>query len=187
MISDFLNKKIPPLEEVLASIDNDDQGSCFTQGQQQDNQFGDVTFDLDKFPYPYKDNYFDKIRCVAILEHTKDICKTITELHRILKNGGALIIEQFPHFTCSNAYADPTHNYFGAYDFFDIFLKESKENYYVECMFDWLYYKKIVFGKRYAFWNYIIEPLVNKFPTVWENTFLRNLFPAESISVVMVK
>lgn len=47
MISDFLNNKIPPLEEVLAAIDNDDQGNCFTQEQTENNQFGDVTFDLD--------------------------------------------------------------------------------------------------------------------------------------------
>jgi ubiquinone/menaquinone biosynthesis C-methylase UbiE len=146
----------------------------------------DVVFNLNDMVYPYTKEYFHEIRCVAVLEHTKDICKTIQELHRILKFGGKLVIEQFPHFTCSNSFADPTHRYFGAYGFFDLFKEGHKENYYAGCSF-FDVSKKIVFGKRLALWNYLIEPLANLFPQVWENTFLRNLFPAESISVVMIK
>jgi hypothetical protein len=51
MIGEFLNKQIPPLEEVLASIDRDDNEQESNQfgsqsGNQIENQFGDVTFDL---------------------------------------------------------------------------------------------------------------------------------------------
>ena len=70
----------------------------------------DVIFDLNDMVYPYTKEYFHEIRCVAVLEHTQDICKTIKELHRILRFGGKLVIEEFPHFTCSNAFADPTHD-----------------------------------------------------------------------------
>ncbi|MCK4669667.1 MAG: class I SAM-dependent methyltransferase [Nanoarchaeota archaeon] len=41
---------------------------------------------------PYKDNTFDCIICIDVLEHIKDEKKAISELTRVLKKGGRLIV-----------------------------------------------------------------------------------------------
>lgn len=46
------------------------------------------------FKSPYKDNFFDRITCVSVLEHFKgkEINKAVKEMYRILKPGGYLVI-----------------------------------------------------------------------------------------------
>lgn len=46
--------------------------------------------DLKKLPY--KDDWFDVVYCVSVLEHTKDYGVIIEEFHRILKPGGSLFV-----------------------------------------------------------------------------------------------
>lgn len=54
----------------------------------------DVIHDLEKFPYPFKDNFFDEIVLRNVLEHI-DLNKTelvLNELHRICKNKAVIKI-----------------------------------------------------------------------------------------------
>ncbi len=44
----------------------------------------DVAHDLNRFPYPFKDNTFDEIYCNNILEHLDDIVRIMEEM----RNGG---------------------------------------------------------------------------------------------------
>ncbi|OGH32481.1 MAG: hypothetical protein A2953_02845 [Candidatus Levybacteria bacterium RIFCSPLOWO2_01_FULL_36_54] len=46
------------------------------------------------FKSPYKDNFFDRITCVSVLEHFRDkeINRAVREMYRILKPGGYLVI-----------------------------------------------------------------------------------------------
>ncbi len=46
------------------------------------------------FKTPYKENYFDRIVCVSVLEHFKgrELNRAVREMYRILKPGGYLII-----------------------------------------------------------------------------------------------
>lgn len=46
------------------------------------------------FKSPYKDNFFDRITCVSVLEHFtgKEINRAVAEMYRILKPGGYLVI-----------------------------------------------------------------------------------------------
>jgi ubiquinone/menaquinone biosynthesis C-methylase UbiE len=46
------------------------------------------------FKSPYKDNFFDRITCVSVLEHFKgkEISKAVREMYRVLKPGGYLVI-----------------------------------------------------------------------------------------------
>ena len=41
---------------------------------------------------PYKDNTFDVLICIDVLEHIKDHEKAISELYRVLREGGLLLI-----------------------------------------------------------------------------------------------
>ncbi len=40
----------------------------------------------------FKDNYFDTVICIDVLEHIKDQDKLLEEIHRVLKKGGQLIL-----------------------------------------------------------------------------------------------
>lgn len=41
---------------------------------------------------PFEDNYFDVILCTDVLEHVVDLYKTVTEIYRVLKADGLLIV-----------------------------------------------------------------------------------------------
>ena len=141
----------------------------------------DVVHNFDKYPYPFKNNEFEEVICNSILEHVEDIGKTMKELHRILKKGGKIHII-VPHFTSSNAYHDPTHKHFLSYYAFDFFCGDS---FYYDYKFR-LVKRKLTFGKKFAIWNWIMEPLANLFPRLYEDTPLR-MFPALEMKIVLEK
>lgn len=63
----------------------------------------DVFHDLEKFPYPFGDNYFSEVYAHHIIEHLNDIPRVLEELHRICING-AFIEIHVPHFACNTAH-----------------------------------------------------------------------------------
>lgn len=65
-------------------------------------QGADVCCDMEKFPYPFPDNYADEILCEMTLEHIRTPTKAIDEFHRIVKPEGTVKII-VPHF--SHAYS----------------------------------------------------------------------------------
>ncbi len=66
----------------------------------------DVVHDLNLYPYPFSDNRFDIIEADHVLEHLNDPFGAMKELHRILKDGGVLIVK-VPHF--SRGFTHPDH------------------------------------------------------------------------------
>jgi ubiquinone/menaquinone biosynthesis C-methylase UbiE len=77
----------------------------------------DVNHNLDKFPYPFKDEEFDYIYCAHVLEHVSDLFKTLSELQRITKKNGIIHI-RVPHFSNGNGYNDLSHRrFFGWFTF----------------------------------------------------------------------
>ena len=141
----------------------------------------DVVHDLNKFPYPFRDDDFDYVYADNVLEHLADVPRAMMELHRILKPSGILRVI-VPHFTAAGAFHDPTHkNFFGSRTF-DYFCGYS---FYFDFSFK-VVSKKIVFGKKFAVWNYLFEPLANIFPYAYEDTPLR-VFPAQSLDVTLRK
>ena len=65
----------------------------------------DLIHDLDQMPYPFPDNAFEHIEADHVLEHLSDPFKAMEEWHRILKNGGSLIV-RVPHFSRGFTHAD---------------------------------------------------------------------------------
>jgi predicted SAM-dependent methyltransferase len=51
---------------------------------------GNMIHDINTFPYPFPDNYFDEIYASHVLEHLNSFHNTVTELYRISKPGGIL-------------------------------------------------------------------------------------------------
>ena len=149
----------------------------------------DIVHDLNKYPWPFKNNTFNFIYCRHMLEHLEDAEKALKEMCRILKDKGRIEII-IPHFTSSGAFEDLSHKHFFSYNTFDIYSlpNNTRFDYYYDYNGYSLYtqYKKIIFGKKYQVWNWIFEPLVNILPRIYENSFLRS-FPAMELKVILVK
>ena len=67
--------------------------------------------DLNKFPYPFPDNYADYILMEHVLEHLDDVVEVMNECWRILKKEGLLEVI-VPYYKSKNAFTDPTHKHF---------------------------------------------------------------------------
>ena len=145
----------------------------------QDHAFGvdidvqnhpDIVFDLNKFPYPLKDNSVDRIYAKHILEHLNDLYGIFREVHRILKSDGDFIIE-VPHFSCRVAYSEPEHNRFYSYFMFDKLVKA------IPCK---VLKREITFHR--SFRRVGIKFLANLNPDKYER-FWTYLFPAENVQL----
>ena len=148
----------------------------------------DVVCDLNRFPYPFRDNLFDEIYCNNILEHLDDVVGVMEHLHGI-SNPQAKIVIKVPHFTCQYAFADPTHKHYFTYESFDYFTAKNEMRDEVPDWYSDAKYKilgiKLIFSKGLLLpWNYILEWVFNKIPKYYEGTFLR-MFPAEQMEIIM--
>jgi len=70
----------------------------------------DVLCDLDRFPYPFRDDSFDELRAVHVIEHVSDVLRTIEEFHRLVRRDGKIYIVT-PHYTDFSSFCDPTHRW----------------------------------------------------------------------------
>lgn len=80
-----------------------------------------IVGDLNIFPWPIKNEQFDLVVCSHILEHLNDISSVMSELYRVTKPSGKIIIT-CPYAHSFAAYSDPTHVHF--------FLPESFTEYF---------------------------------------------------------
>lgn len=145
----------------------------------------DIVHDLNKFPYPFEDNEFDEIVAYNILEHVDNMLKTMEELHRILKQGGKLDIIT-PHYNGPMAWGNPEHRRGYGHDTFFYFVKgyAGKEK-YTEQQFSRCR-AKLLFGKKFQIWNWIVEPIANLFPHFYEDTPF-SIFPAQGVRAILIK
>lgn len=81
----------------------------------------DIIHDLDKFPYPFKANQFEKIIADNIIEHLDNIPRVMEEIYRISKNGAKIFITT-GHFSGLDSFTDPTHKHFFTARSFDYFI-----------------------------------------------------------------
>ena len=129
----------------------------------------DVRCDLDRFPYPFKDDAFDHVRAVHVIEHVANVIRTMEEFHRLLRPGGEVYIAT-PHYTDFSSFCDPTHrwhlNSFSLRYFGD---DHAGFGYYSGCRF----HEKKVRLRLLALWRWLgFEFLVNTFPRFrrfWEH------------------
>jgi SAM-dependent methyltransferase len=115
----------------------------------------DVCHNLNKFPYPFKENEIDEFYADNILEHLDDAIKPMEEIWRIGKNGSKLTI-LVPLYPSVWSFLDPTHKQFYTFNTFDYFTKEHSLNYYSHARFK-IISKKILFYRCFK----IFEPIFN--------------------------
>lgn len=70
----------------------------------------DAVHDLNSFPYPFVDNFFDLAEASHVLEHLDKPFLVMKELNRIIKPGGKLIIK-VPHFSRGFTHAEHSHGF----------------------------------------------------------------------------
>jgi hypothetical protein len=72
----------------------------------------DQIVDLETFPWPFEDNYFEKITADNIIEHLgqdpKVFTKVIKEMYRVSQDKATWYVE-FPHHRCDLFWDDYTH------------------------------------------------------------------------------
>jgi len=134
----------------------------------------DKIVNLNKYPWPFKDNEFDYVFCASVLEHLEDIVKALEEIHRICKNN-AIVDIIVPHFSSMGAFKDPTHKHFFTYYSFDYFTEDGGYNFYSKARFKILK-RKIIYGKTF----FLFEWIANIFPKAHE-IILRKYLPVKDL------
>lgn len=152
--------------------------------------FIQICHDLNIYPYPFTENSFREVHAYFILEHLKDTIPFVNEAYRILENDGLLIIK-VPYDISYSAWACPQHYRAFNLHSFNIFVNDSYKNictsnYNLSFRFKSLK-KKLWFPKGWHIYNYPIEFFFNFIPRIYEETFLRFLFPAHSIIITLKK
>ena len=84
----------------------------------------DAVHDMDKYPWPFPSNYFDKVYGRDVIEHVKDLFMAMQEIHRISKNG-AVVRLIVPYWHSSGAFY-PNHHYFFNVDGMKFFTEKGR-------------------------------------------------------------
>jgi SAM-dependent methyltransferase len=124
----------------------------------------DVVHDLNRTPWPFPDNAFSAVYAFDVLEHLDDLVRVMEEVHRISRNG-ALVHITVPHFSCANAFTDPTHRHYFGYASFDYFTEESELSFYSSVRFrkrtTRLFFYPTLLSK-------VVWRLANRYPAAYE-------------------
>ena len=130
---------------------------------------------LESTSWPLPDNWFDECHAYDVIEHLDNIVKTMEEIHRVSRNG-AIVRITVPHFSCANAFTDPTHRHY-----FSVFSL----NYFTgRARVFFLFYSDRHFKRRanqilfaHTLLNKIVHRVANRFPMEYERCWAW-IFPA---------
>ena len=137
----------------------------------------DVACELEKLPWPLKDNSFDLVIFSHVLEHLTDVVGPLEEINRVTKPGGQVFIE-VPHFTWVEAFRHFEHKHFFTMGSFDYFVKGNPH-----------YRTDFKILKRYLFFDDFTNCigmgfLANRFIRFYEK-HLAYIFPGKSFYVLL--
>lgn len=138
----------------------------------------DVLHDLNVLPWPLPDDHFQEVLAYDVIEHLDDTVAVFEEIHRICR-GGAVVRVTVPHFSCANAFTDPTHRRFFSFFTFDYLTGASELSYYTTARFK-LRSNRMIFYPTLL--NKLVWRLANRFPAGYERRWAW-IFPAWFLSV----
>lgn len=148
-----------------------------------DNQFKpDKIWNLNKFPYPFKDNTWGEIYTSHVLEHIDDIYAVLYEMFRITKVGGIIHIKM-PHHSNGWSKGDFTHKRWANWKSFDSLNdNQVKYKFHYKIVFKRLNY----FSEDYPKINLMFQWFINAIPKGLYERFLWQ-FPFLSVHELEVK
>jgi SAM-dependent methyltransferase len=133
----------------------------------------DVVHDLNVKPWPFPDNRFREVIAYDVIEHLDDVIQTMEEIHRVCCHG-AIVKITVPHFSCANAYTDPTHrHYFGRFSF-NYVSGENALTFYTRAIFT-RRASEIIFSPSTV--NKLIRRVANRYAASYEQRWAW-IFPA---------
>lgn len=137
----------------------------------------ELVHDLNEFPWPLPDDHFREVLAFDVIEHLDDVIRVMEEVHRVCADGAVVRIT-LPHFSCANAFTDPTHrHYFGWFSFHYV-TGEHQFSFYTDRRFRRL-------ASQIVFWptlvNKLVHRLANRFPAAYERRWAW-MFPAWFLS-----
>lgn len=138
----------------------------------------DLVHDLDLRPWPLPDGQFDEVLANDVVEHCANVIEMFEEIHRVCRDG-AVVRVTVPHFSCANAFTDPTHRHYFGYFSFDYLTGGNELSYYTSVKFrkrsvQMIFYPSLL--------NRIVWRLANRFPEAYERRWAW-IFPAWFLSV----
>ena len=90
---------------------------------------GECGHNLNRLPWPLPSDQFEQCDLYDVIEHLEDIVAVMEEIHRVCRNGAVVRIT-VPHFSCANAFTDPTHRHYFSRFSFNYFTGEHEFSYY---------------------------------------------------------
>ena len=128
-----------------------------------------VICDLNANYFPFRENSFDMVLAISILEHLSDFFSIMGEIHRVSKCGATVHI-LVPHFSSAAAFVDPTHCQFLSARSCDYFIEgaeiERDYGFYVP----YRYRMKKRYISLHGVWDYLppFRWMVDKYTGFWE-------------------
>jgi len=137
------------------------------------NKYGaEVVHNLEKFPYPFKNNEFDEILIDNVLEHLENTIRVMEEIHRISKPE-AIVNIIVPHSSGFMAFGSITHKRFFSSGTFDTFQPGNWEK-YSKSEFKILEKRLIWLDSRDWFWIRPLKSIINQLINI--NPYLSERF-----------
>ena len=151
---------------------------------------GNRITDLNKYPWPFPESYFEFILCSHIMEHLQNFNAVVTELYRIARPDAEIEV-RVPFFLSTKYYSEPDHRIpfgirsFDNYEelgtrrlkFYEKWKLRHRTNYGSPARF-------VILEKRFNFSNFTILKWMNWWiniePVMFER-FLASIFPPEEV------
>jgi hypothetical protein len=133
----------------------------------------DVVHNLNQRPWPFPDNQFSEVKAFDVLEHLEDFFATMEEVHRVCRDGAVVRIT-VPHFSCANAFSDPTHRLSFGYFSMNYLTDENQTRFCTAARFEKLS-RRLIFYPSLV--NKIVWRLANRYPAAYERRWMW-MFPA---------
>jgi hypothetical protein len=133
----------------------------------------DVVCDLNRLPWPFRDDQFREVIAYDVIEHLTDVVTVMEEIHRVCR-AGALVQITVPHFTSANSFTDPTHRHHFGRASFRYFTGEHELGFYTSVRFK-ARTSHIAFVPSLV--NKIVWRLANRYPDYYERRWAW-VFPA---------
>jgi hypothetical protein len=133
----------------------------------------DVVQDLNRVPWSLPSNHFHEVLAFDVIEHLEDFIATMEEIHRVCIDG-AIVRVTVPHFSCANAFTDPTHRRLFGYFSFDYVTDASEIQHYTRVRFRKQYSRMMFFPSLV---NKAVARLANRYPGAYERRWAW-MFPA---------
>ncbi len=147
----------------------------------KENLKADKHFDLNIFPYPFKDSSINEIVISHVLEHIDNPVSVLEEIYRICKKKAKIYVDT-PYFSSESAFSDIEHKHFFTWTTLDAIDKENPIHFrspFCNRMDFKVVSKKLNWRKIFYFFE-----IFNLFPRVYQELFPW-IFPAKSISYIL--